>query len=132
METIIELMQIFLPNLCFSVCYWNLNYNIMKVKEMLDRINSDWVMLENQRELMIMQKYAKIGRLCTLAIAYGSMFSIEEDYIDNEYYAYNLRLFKLIGLWEHRTSLKQLVYICIINIILVIGLTQQVTVLINE
>nr|KAF7427650.1 hypothetical protein H0235_007344 [Vespula pensylvanica] len=69
MESIIELMQIFLPNLCFSICYWNLNYNIMKVKEMLDRINSDWVMLENQRELMIMQKYAKIGRLCTLAIA---------------------------------------------------------------
>ncbi|KAL2727528.1 odorant receptor 46a-like isoform X1 [Vespula maculifrons] len=66
MESIIELMQIFLPNLCFSICYWNLNYNIMKVKEMLDRINSDWVMLENQRELMIMQKYAKIGRLCTL------------------------------------------------------------------
>ncbi|KAL2727237.1 LOW QUALITY PROTEIN: odorant receptor 46a-like isoform X1 [Vespula squamosa] len=70
MELIIEMMQLFLPNLCFSFCYWNLNYNIVKVKEMLDRINSDWVILENQRELMIMEKYAKIGRLCTLTTAF--------------------------------------------------------------
>ncbi|KAF7403308.1 hypothetical protein HZH68_006102 [Vespula germanica] len=54
------------------------------------------------------------------------MLPKEEDYIDNEYYACNHRLFRLIGLWEHQISLKGLIYICFIYIILAFALFPQI------
>ncbi|XP_046817034.1 uncharacterized protein LOC124423395 [Vespa crabro] len=54
------------------------------------------------------------------------MQSKEEDYINNEYYALNLQFLRLIGLWEYHSSLKQQIYICSINIIILIGLSQSI------
>ncbi|XP_047370330.1 uncharacterized protein LOC124957378 [Vespa velutina] len=54
------------------------------------------------------------------------MLSKEDDYIDNEYYIYNRRFFRLIGLWHRQTSSKNIIYICFINIILLLGSFEQV------
>ncbi|XP_035737463.1 uncharacterized protein LOC118448380 [Vespa mandarinia] len=54
------------------------------------------------------------------------MHSKEEDYINNGYYAWNLRLFRLIGLLEYHSSLKQQIYICSINIIILVELSQLI------
>ncbi|KAF7400929.1 hypothetical protein HZH66_006113 [Vespula vulgaris] len=116
MESIIELMQIFLPNLCFSICYWNLNYNIMKVKEMLDRINCDWVMLENQRELMIMQKYAKIGRLCTLFFQLLALTGKKGKILSNCIYIIGSIFMTYVGCYsgqrviDHNTNITRKIY----------------------
>ncbi|KAF7378717.1 hypothetical protein HZH66_015504 [Vespula vulgaris] len=48
------------------------------------------------------------------------MSSTEEDYIQNEYYAYNRRLFRLIGLWDYQRSFKKLIYVCFINLLIII------------
>nr|XP_050868559.1 uncharacterized protein LOC127072300 [Vespula vulgaris] len=56
----------------------------------------------------------------------------DKDYIDNEYYAYNRRFFRVIGLWEYQTSLRKLVYVCIINFMIAIGLYQQIYTLLTS
>lgn len=67
---------------------------------------------------------------CRSATTVVNMPSREEDYIDNEYYVYNRLFFHLIGLWHGRTSLKNLVYICFINFIIIFGSFEQVSVLV--
>ncbi|KAL2734630.1 odorant receptor 46a-like isoform X1 [Vespula maculifrons] len=54
------------------------------------------------------------------------MPSTEEDYIQNEYYAYNHRLFRLIGLWEYQRSSKKLIYVCFINLVLMSAIFEQI------
>ncbi|XP_047370205.1 uncharacterized protein LOC124957309 isoform X3 [Vespa velutina] len=53
------------------------------------------------------------------------MSSKGEDYLDNEYYTYNRRLFRLIGLWENKRSLKKFIYICFLNFIIIISIFEQ-------
>ncbi|XP_047370007.1 uncharacterized protein LOC124957214 [Vespa velutina] len=53
------------------------------------------------------------------------MFSMEEDYIDNEYYTMNLKFFRLIGL-NQNTSSKNIIHICFINFILAFALFEQI------
>ncbi|XP_047370204.1 uncharacterized protein LOC124957309 isoform X2 [Vespa velutina] len=54
------------------------------------------------------------------------MSSKGEDYLDNEYYTYNRRLFRLIGLWENKRSLKKFIYICFLNFIIIISIFEQI------
>ncbi|XP_047370333.1 uncharacterized protein LOC124957381 isoform X2 [Vespa velutina] len=54
------------------------------------------------------------------------MLSKEDDYIDNEYYIYNRRFFRLIGFWQHQTSSKNVIYICFINFMLLFGSFEQI------
>ncbi|KAL2734629.1 odorant receptor 46a-like isoform X1 [Vespula maculifrons] len=54
------------------------------------------------------------------------MPSTEEDYIENEYYTHNRRLFRLIGLWEYQRSSKKLIYVCFVNLIIIISLFEQI------
>ncbi|XP_035733467.1 uncharacterized protein LOC118446642 [Vespa mandarinia] len=55
-----------------------------------------------------------------------------EDYIDQEYYVYNCRFFRILGLWEYQRSLKQFFYVCTINILIAIGLYQQIYTLLTS
>ncbi|KAF7378663.1 hypothetical protein HZH66_015450 [Vespula vulgaris] len=50
----------------------------------------------------------------------------EERYVDNEYYVYNRLLFRILGLWDYRTSFKQLFYVCFLNILIVVGSLNQI------
>ncbi|KAI4501297.1 hypothetical protein M0802_003670 [Mischocyttarus mexicanus] len=50
----------------------------------------------------------------------------DEDCIHNGYYAYNRLFFRVIGLWQFQTSLKQLIYFCFINFMIVIALLGQI------
>ncbi|XP_035733342.1 uncharacterized protein LOC118446588 [Vespa mandarinia] len=54
------------------------------------------------------------------------MTSKGEDYLDNEYYIYNRRLFRLIGLWEDKVSLKKFIYICFLNFIIIIAVFEHI------
>nr|KAF7387700.1 hypothetical protein H0235_018422 [Vespula pensylvanica] len=56
----------------------------------------------------------------------SSMLLTEEDYIDNEYYAYNRLFFRLLGLWQHQTSCKQFIYVCLINLSFFIETLEQI------
>ncbi|XP_047369995.1 uncharacterized protein LOC124957203 [Vespa velutina] len=59
----------------------------------------------------------------------GSMIFNEEDFVNNEYYVYNRLLFRLLGLWEYQTSFKKLIYVWFINILLIIGLSEEIYIL---
>ncbi|XP_047369999.1 uncharacterized protein LOC124957206 [Vespa velutina] len=50
----------------------------------------------------------------------------EKDFVDNEYYIYNRLLFKILGLWEYRMSFKQLIYVCFIVIMIILGIFQHI------
>ncbi|XP_047370008.1 uncharacterized protein LOC124957215 [Vespa velutina] len=52
------------------------------------------------------------------------MLSMEEDYIDNEYYTINRQFFRLIGLCQ-KTSSKNIILICFINFMLAFALFEQ-------
>ncbi|KAL2734621.1 hypothetical protein V1477_013798 [Vespula maculifrons] len=56
----------------------------------------------------------------------SSTLLTEEDYIDNEYYAYNRLFFRLLGLWQHQTSCKQFIYVCFINLLFFIETFEQI------
>ncbi|XP_047370005.1 uncharacterized protein LOC124957212 [Vespa velutina] len=53
------------------------------------------------------------------------MLSKEEDYIDNEYYTMNRKFFHLIGLCQ-KTSFKNIIHICFINVMLAFALFAQI------
>ncbi|XP_047369994.1 uncharacterized protein LOC124957202 [Vespa velutina] len=59
----------------------------------------------------------------------GSMIFKEEDFVNNEYYVYNRLLFRLLGLWEYQTSYTKLIYVCYINISIIIGLSEEIYIL---
>ncbi|KAL2734618.1 odorant receptor 46a-like isoform X1 [Vespula maculifrons] len=104
--------------------------------------------LSLQTQKMLLFLIMKSMRLCSLSmegvkdvshdmfaskvVAVGSMLLKDKDYIDNEYYAYNRRFFRVIGLWEYQTSLRKLVYVCIINFMIAIGLYQQIYTLLTS
>lgn len=50
----------------------------------------------------------------------------KDEYFENKYYAYNLKFFKLIGIWSYDMSPKQLIYICFLNIMIAGGSILQV------
>ncbi|KAL2734631.1 odorant receptor 46a-like isoform X1 [Vespula maculifrons] len=60
------------------------------------------------------------------------MSSTEEDYIQNEYYAYNQRLLRLIGLWDYQRSFKKLIYVCFINLLIIIAVFELIYAIINS
>ncbi|XP_047369996.1 uncharacterized protein LOC124957204 [Vespa velutina] len=60
------------------------------------------------------------------------MICKKEDFVDNEYYAYNLILFRLLGLWDYQTSSWKLIYVSYINIFLIIGLFEEIYVLFSS
>nr|XP_050868846.1 uncharacterized protein LOC127072452 [Vespula vulgaris]XP_050868847.1 uncharacterized protein LOC127072452 [Vespula vulgaris] len=60
------------------------------------------------------------------------MSSTEEDYIQNEYYAYNRRLFRLIGLWDYQRSFKKLIYVCFINLLIIITVFELIYAIFNS
>ncbi|KAK2584486.1 hypothetical protein KPH14_006861 [Odynerus spinipes] len=70
MNLIIEIMQTFLPTICFALCYNNLLYNFVTVKTIFNRIKCDWNEPMDQQELFILQKYDKESRLWSLSIAF--------------------------------------------------------------
>ncbi|XP_035733481.1 uncharacterized protein LOC118446654 [Vespa mandarinia] len=61
---------------------------------------------------------------CWRAPTDGNMLSKEEDYLDNEYYTMNLQFFRLIGLCQ-KTSSKNIIRICFINVMLAVGICEQ-------
>ncbi|XP_035733465.1 uncharacterized protein LOC118446639 [Vespa mandarinia] len=53
----------------------------------------------------------------------------EEDFVNDEYNVYNRLLFRILGLWEYQTSYTKLIYICYINIGLIIILSEEIYIL---
>nr|KAF7387701.1 hypothetical protein H0235_018423 [Vespula pensylvanica] len=62
---------------------------------------------------------------CLEVATNGSMLTKREDYIYKEYYSYNRRFFRLIGLWQSPISFKKMIYISFINFMLAVGSSVQ-------
>ncbi|KAL2734733.1 odorant receptor 46a-like isoform X1 [Vespula maculifrons] len=53
----------------------------------------------------------------------------DEEYFENEYYIYNIRFFKLIGILLYETSSRKMTHICFFNFTIAIALLTQLIVL---
>lgn len=51
-----------------------------------------------------------------------SMSVQDEEYFENEYYIYNIRFFKLIGILLYETSSRKMTHICFFNFTIAIGI----------
>ncbi|XP_047370211.1 uncharacterized protein LOC124957312 [Vespa velutina] len=66
LNSIAKLLETTLITLCFGSCYYNLLSNGAIMKKILRRIDNDWKKLANKRELLILEEYANISRMCTI------------------------------------------------------------------